>query len=394
MTHAHIDILNVLKEEIEFLEESSTSGSGSAVTDDEDYDEYQQPGSVGELDKSLEVNDVLDETSGFDVSKADDEDYVGTDDFPLILPSTESSPNYVDVWIESLEYYDEEDEISGDYDDDETRRKRSVHHEEDGDMRSIRVLLGLDDDDERIHAKEEKSFQTSTNYIKLDDLEACSKFKFYVQAVFPYQITVDSEEFGFETLCPQACDASDLMFSVSVTEETVQVHVRDAPDCVTNYSIKTCSQVQCSEEKFHDIDDDIIELEEKIDLCLVHNVQLTVWQDDTELVTLNQTHLFKSSFDSAKLVQNSINHLSSGQVEVSWMKPNDCVRGYNVTVYEIRHLPNLLPKYVDQDMEPIIQQTRLDDYISSLTLSNLSSCLLHKIEIRAVYKNDSAGNHY
>ena len=78
-----------------------------------------------------------------------------------------------------------------------------------------------------------------------------------------------------------------------------------------------------------------------------------IWDEENEWDNaIHKIINFKSSHETPISTDYSVGGLSHQNVNISWMKPNECVDGYRISVYEIRHLPNLLLQYVDEKNEP------------------------------------------
>ena len=368
----------------------------------------------------------------------DDEDYAekveGSMDYPLIRSRNDSDEEII-LAVEDLEYY--EDDYSGDNLQDIytntgwRRRRRSIfgdymadssedniqlilasgeedYYDFDQDdkahtFQSIEALLGLDgNDDVAEDDLPHKSIKVETSSGEIEGLDPCSSYKLDVQAFYPENIVINSKEEQFHTLCQNDCDISKLDFNAYLEEGTkINLEMENEPDCVLEYAFKICHNHNCEANKISKSTNSRLTLSGIFKSCLDYELYLLpltvktkekVLDDETNWnASIKKSLFFNSSFDPPSKPENSIVEQSSSEIILNWDKPNDCVESYSITIYEIRHLPNLLPKYVDKETEPIFHHIKLSSDESSLSVTNLSGCTLYKAEIQSIYSTDNQG---
>ena len=424
-------------------------------TDDEDYD--SEGSSSGELPVTVSPQESKVEThdTGFNFgynlildrkkveNSKEEEDYFDTSTDPD-NPEASLSYDYYDVenkdetvklttptslLSDDDDYQDTESGVEVDdleyYNESIDRKKRSASDEDSG----IKALLALDDfsyenglnddeyidemdDIESILSLDKENYQNNEeNFISIVDttsgeikgLDPCSSYTLDVQAVYDYNVKIDSEKKEFNTLCQASCDTSNLDFRPSFDEGSneMTIKIEKEPDCVQEYAFKYCIQQTCKSEYNLKSTNSELVISGAVQPCLEYDFFLMPISDKTELNrdeenewdnAIHKIINFKSSHETPISTDYSVGGLSHQNVNISWMKPNECVDGYRISVYEIRHLPNLLLQYVDEKNEPLTSSIKLSSKETSLMLSNLSSCRLHRIEIESIYTSDKGKN--
>ena len=347
---------------------------------------------------------------------ADDEDYADE-----ASGSEESHKEHIiggetSIDVDNLEYYEDDrwEDITG-----WKRKKRSAFYEDDS---SIEALLSLDDvsyeteeyindierilslDTERENAKNKNNdlfAKVDTNSGEIKGLDPCSSYTLDVRAVYQHDVLIDSEEKEFHTLCKEACDTSGLDFKAFMDKSTkmVTIKLENEPDCITEYALKYCinqNQTCDSRHNLESTDSELI-IHDAFEPCLEYGVFLLPVSDEKKLMTDEEGHWdnatykltkFESSNDPPFSTDSSVRSLTHQAATISWLKPNECVDGYRISLHEIQHLPNLRPTFVDGKNELLTFRMNLSNSDLSLELTNLTSCRLHRADIESFYSSD------
>ena len=315
--------------------------------------------------------------------------------------------------IDNLEYYEDTEEDGGWW----KRRKRSAYEDDS----SIEALLALDDisnesdeylsdierilslDHERENAKSNNNdfvAKVETNSGEIKGLDPCSSYTLDVRAVYQHDVLIDSEEKEFHTLCQEACDASGLDFEASMDESTkmVTIKLENEPDCIKEYALKYCinqNQTCDSRHNLKSTNSELIILD-AFKPCLDYDVSLLPVSDENELMTheesqwdnaTNKLIKFESSNEPPVSTDSSVRSLTHQAATISWLRPNECVDGYRISLYEIQHLPKLNPTFAAGKNELLTLRMNLSNSDLSLELTNLTSCRLHRADIESFYSS-------
>ena len=350
---------------------------------------------------------------------ADDEDYADDDYADEASGSEESHKDHVigsetSFDIDNLEYYEDDEEDDGWW----KRKKRSAYeddssieallaledisYESDEYMSDIERILNLDHETEKSKSNNEDFVaKVDTNSGEIKGLDPCSSYTLDVRAVYQHDVLIDSEEKEFHTLCKEACDASSLDFEASMEDNTkmVTIKLENEPDCITGYALKYCINQNQTCDSRHNLEskDSELIIHDAFKPCLEYGVFLLPVSDENELMTNEEGHWdnatykitkFESSNDPPVSTDSSVRSLTHQAATISWVKPNECVDGYRISLHEIHHLPNLRTTFADGKNELLTLGTNLSNSDLSLELTNLTSCRLHRADIESFYPSD------
>ena len=347
---------------------------------------------------------------------SDDEDYhynevgSGLQEIPKEHVSASETPN---INVEDLEYYHEPD-----YEDEEEdegwwkRKKRSAsdddssieallsldEYENDEYMNDIKRILSLDYERDNVESDNNYLFAVvDTNSGAIKGLDPCSNYTLDIQAVYDHNILIDSEEKDFQTLCQVTCDTKNLDFKAFIDKDTekVVIKIENVPDCITEYALKYCHNQNCDAEYNLESTNSELIINDTFNPCLEYGFFLMPLSDRRESTNeenewdnaIYRLINFESFHESP--MSGAVGALSHQTVNISWLKANDCVDGYRISLYEIRHLPTLQPIYFDSKNEPLIKSMNLSSSDFSLEFSNLASCRLYRADIRSLYSSET-----
>ena len=179
----------------------------------------------------------------------------------------------------------------------------------------------------------------------------------------------------------------------------VTIKLENEPDCITEYALKYCinqNQTCDSRHNLESTDSELI-IHDAFEPCLEYGVFLLPVSDEKKLMTDEEGHWdnatykltkFESSNDPPFSTDSSVRSLTHQAATISWLKPNECVDGYRISLHEIQHLPNLRPTFVDGKNELLTFRMNLSNSDLSLELTNLTSCRLHRADIESFYSSD------
>lgn len=261
-------------------------------------------------------------------------------------------------------------------------------------MNDIRRILSLDYERENVNSDDNYLFAVvDTNSGEIEGLDPCSSYTLDVQAVYNHNIRINSEEKEFDTLCKVTCDTHDLDFMASIKNNTkkVVIKIESDPDCTTEYALKYCNKQNCqSEHNLKSTNSELI-INDTFYPCLEYEFYLMPNFKKGKLTTEGSEwdnaryRLIKFESSHDRPISGVVEMLSHESVNISWLKPNECVDGYRISLYEKRHLPYLQPIYADKNNERLIKSMNLSSSNFSLELSNLASCRLYRAEIKSLY---------
>ena len=347
---------------------------------------------------------------------SDDEDYAsvetgsGAGEIHHELIRAHEAP---DIDIGDLEYYHEPDYV----DDEDTnewwrRKKRSSYdddssieallslddfsYENDEYMNDIERILSLDNEGNNIDNHNNTFFEiVHTNSGAINGLDSCTSYVIDVQAVYKYNVIIDSEEKEFHTLCQSPCETNGLDFKASIDKDAkkVVIEIENEPDCVVEYALKYCNNQNCGYEYNLVSTNSMLMLKSVFNPCLEYTLFLMPLfvRKEKLIEEINWDNaIFKlinseSSPEPPMPAHNSVGRFSHQNVNISWLQPNKCVDGYRISVFEIRHLPTV----GDGKKEFLTFSKNLSSSISSLELSNLKSCRLYRAEIKSLYLSET-----
>ena len=364
----------------------------TTIEDDEDYSEDQTESGSGKVPAHFNY----DEDQLVKDSKITTPMYYYVDDVD------EDYNNYINEDEEGLEYYDDYYEPN--------RKKRSLQESveldsffdvtvDDEPTKSIEELLALDDIDSDVNDPfEAKTKTVETNNGEVEGLNPCTDYILDIQTVYPHNIVVKSEEESFKTKCLVNCDISSIDFNLKLEADTnlLSVEVINEPNCVIQYAFKICQNVMdCDSLQSYVSTKSEITISKTFKPCIEYDIYiLPIAEDNFRIDELEEKEFIKRSFnyenfnDPPVNISNFVQNLTSTSVMLQWEKPNDCVTGYSVTISELRHLPNLLSKYIDKESEPEVFHEKLSIKDQTFSVNNLSSCMWHKAEIQSLYKGN------
>ena len=385
--------LSLIVEELEYYEDFSGNDyhdeenfqKGSAFhenttptsffSDDDDLVEDDYGSAMKFPKEASDVNLIVDNPHFQDFPSGDNENYIQRRSRKLFLNKEDyGSGQFTD------EYY------SASYDDD--------------DDDDIEKLLALDEENNNDDTESwsMKTVKVGTNSGEITGLDRCSTYSLEVQAVYKHNVVVNSEDKLFNTLCQNSCDSSNLDYKTLLNEDSnsLTIEIENEPDCLKEYAFKFCLNNNCDEKHFYRSTNSKFTVWGTFNSCLDYEFFL---MPKSEIKNAEEINWDKSRYKLMNFASSYAPPLSGKSqvsmeyVSLTWDKPNNCVDGYSVSVYEIRHLPNLLPKYVDKNTEPIIHHIKLSSDESSLIVTNISSCMLHRAEIRSIYKSQKTGTY-
>ena len=416
----------------------SEEGSGhvtafkQSFTDDEDYEKEESGSGEFPVTESVEANTYENNRSkvkdtGFNYGYGNnltlitassddyfDEQYEYVDTHQQTTPMLILSYDNAEVGSGSKENHKEnirasETHHEPDYEDDDEgwrkRKKRSAYnddssievldeYENNEYMNDIRRILSLDYERENVNSDDNYLFAVvDTNSGEIKGLDPCSSYTLDVQAVYNHNIRINSEEKEFDTLCKVTCDTHDLDFKASIKNNTkkVVIKIESDPDCMTEYALKYCNKQNCqSEHNLKSTNSELI-INDTFYPCLEYEFYLMPSFNKGKLTTEGSEwdnaryRLIKFESSHEPPISGAVETLSHESVNISWLKPNECVDGYTISLYEKRHLPYLLPIYADKNNERLIKSMNLSSSNFSLELSNLASCRLYRADIKSLY---------
>ena len=404
------------------IKDPSHSGSGSGTSgifyDDEDLidsgsgflsttpsyftDDYDEDGVSNSDDLILSEEDL----EYYDDENSSDDEFErfrrSHDDLMMEITSSDDQLSIADILA-----LDDENEYN--YDENSIEKLLALENDEDKSIvlllddkkegfrpdftndKSIENLLALDDDDNKNHRNLEivKSVTVEQNTATISGLDSCTSYTMDIKTVYDHNVAVTSKEKFFKTECEPICDTSNIDFQFNLKDETkMAITVLNENSCVTDYAFKLCFNISCGAVKNYKSTNSIIDIDEDFMACLNYEFFITPLfngRETTEMVEIKKYFNYTSTVQQLNKEDCSVK-TSLENLTISWKSPRGCLEGYSLIISEIRHLPNLLPKYVDEDSEHVVHTSSLPADQTSLTLSNLSSCMLHRAEIYSFYQ--------
>ena len=219
---------------------------------------------------------------------------------------------------------------------------------------------------------------------ELTDLEPCTEYGLSVVTVFPDKTNVTSREEILRTPCSEDCPANTTGLALSTqTNMTtgrpdVWMEILTPPDCLSHSSfvLNICleGEGQCeSSEPFRNRKEkiDITNLSglSQLQLQSCSNYSFTLSLATGQTLTKNWLHTGSDlTVKPPGKDVVSIETSSARIVRLDVSRASGCVRGYDVILYEIRHLPTVARQYRGSDDQHRVHQQTLSSEETALEI--------------------------